>query len=136
MSADVGPCQQCHISVGQGRNVRVAVEISFVVATQADVSCNRLISKYFRFSGSHIGFLVGARYRLKAPSCSQFIFRKSRQCASTNSKLFRNVSEKGSGVISPHAPGHGRVKYSLLSYHHFLLIRSFDSHIAPQKSYL
>ena len=36
-------------------NVRVAVELSFAVVTQA-LACNRLISKHFRFSGRHIRF--------------------------------------------------------------------------------
>ena len=53
-----------------------------------------LISKYFRFSGRHIGFLECVKYGLKAPSCSQFIFRKSRQGASFNSKRFGNGSKK------------------------------------------
>ncbi len=89
---------------GMVEHVTVAVEISFVVATQAEISCNRLISKYFRFSSVHTGLLVGARYRLKAPSCSQFIYRKIRQSMSTNSKWFRNGSEEWSGGDLPTPP--------------------------------
>ena len=93
-----------------------------------------LISKFSRFSGRHIGFLVGAKYRLKATSCCQFIFRKGRQGASINSKRFGNGSKKrGLGVVSNPPLDHTRVKQSLLSFHHFLQIRSFNSHIAPPK---
>ena len=49
-----------------------------------------LISKYFRFSGRHIGYLECVKYGLKAPSCSQFLFRKCRRGASINSKRFGN----------------------------------------------
>ena len=87
---------------GVVENVSVADTISFVVVIQAKITCFKLISKYFRFSGRHIGFLEGDKYSLKAPSCRQFIFRKSRQGASTNSKWFGNGSKKsGLGAIYP-----------------------------------
>jgi len=95
-----GPVDSATPRSGMVENVRVAVEVSFVVAAQAQLSGNRLISKTFRFSGLHIRFLVGVRHDLKETSCCQFIIRKSCQGASTNSKWFRNDSEKsGLGVI-------------------------------------
>ncbi len=88
---------------GMVENVGVAIEVSFVVVIHAQVSCIYSdISKYFRFSGRHIGFLECANYGLKAPPCSQFIFRKSRQGASFNSKRFGNGSQNsGLGLVSP-----------------------------------
>jgi len=59
MSADVGlgPCRQSHILVsGVIENVSAADKISFVVVIQAKISCFKLISKYFRFSGATLDF--------------------------------------------------------------------------------
>ena len=75
-------------------NMGVATEVSFVVVIHALVSCTYLISKYFRFSGRHIGFLKCAKNGPKAPPCSQIIFRKSREGASLNSEWFWNGSKK------------------------------------------
>ena len=62
-----------------------------------------LISKCFRFSGCQVGFLECAKYGLKAPSCSQFIFRKILQGASINSKRFENDSKNSGlgGALTP-----------------------------------
>jgi hypothetical protein len=120
ISADIGQCQQCIILIGHFEcrmstgvgpccraipgssvveNESLADTISLVVI-QAKKSCFKQISKYFRFSGRYIGFLEGNKCSLKAPSCRQFIFRKSRQGAFTNSKWFRNGCKKsGLGAI-------------------------------------
>ena len=86
-------------------NVSVADSISCMDVIHAKITYFKLISKYFRLSGRHIGFLEGAKYSLKAASCRQFIFRKSRQGASLNSKWFRNGSKKsGLGGNLPPPP--------------------------------
>ena len=84
-------------------NVGVAIEISFVVAIYAQVFCIYTDFKVFPVSSRHIGFLECAKYGLKAPSCSQFIFRKCRQGASPNSKRFGNGSKKSGlgGTFTP-----------------------------------
>jgi len=67
-----------------------------------------LISKNFRFSGRHIGFLEGSKYGLKAPSCSQIIFKKSREGASLHFKWFGNGSKKSGlgGNLPPRYEGY------------------------------
>ncbi len=91
--------------LGVVENLGVAGAISFVVVLQAKISVFTLISKHFRFSGRHIGFLEGGKYGLKAPSCSQIILRKSREGASLKSKWFGNCSKKSDmGAIYPPPP--------------------------------
>ncbi len=91
---------------GVVENVGVAGVISFVVVLQAKISCIYADFKHFRFSGRHIGFLECGKYGLKAPSCNQIIFRKSREVASLNSKWFGNGSKK-SGLGGNLPPVHG-----------------------------
>ena len=49
---------------GVVENVSVADTILFVVEIQAKIPGFKLISKYFRFSGRHIGFLEGGKHSL------------------------------------------------------------------------
>ena len=86
----------------------VAGAISFVVV----IPFLKLISKNFRFSGRHIGFLECDKYGLKATSCSQILFRKSRdEGASLNYMWFGNGGKKSGqrGAIypTPQHPVHG-----------------------------
>ena len=88
-------------------NMGVAGAISFVVV----ISFFKLISKNFRFTGRHIGFLECDKYGLKATSCSQILFRKSRdEGASLNSMWFGNGSKKSGqrgAIYPPQHPVHG-----------------------------
>ena len=79
---------------GVVENVGVAGASSFAVVLEAEISCIYADLKAFSVSGRHIGFLEGGKYGLKTPSCSQVIFRKSREGASLNSKWFGNGSKK------------------------------------------
>ena len=82
------------VSIGVAGAISVVVVISFL----------KLISNNFRFSGRHIGFLECDKYGLIATSCSQILFRKSRdEGASLNSMWFGNGGKKSGqrGAIYP-----------------------------------
>ena len=106
MSADVGQCRRWHVWVGHSRKCGGSRwNLICSCNTSRDNSYLRWFPSIFRFSSRHIGFLEGVKYGLKAPSCSQFIFRKSRKGASTNSKRFGNGSKNsGLGVNLPPPP--------------------------------
>ena len=72
-------------------------QVTQLVTTRTDgrVTTSVIVYPYRRqIPKNTIDSLPAVRYGLKALSCSPFISRKSRQGAPTNSKLFRNGSEK------------------------------------------
>ena len=88
------------------KNTRIAVKNVFLASVELKIHCMvcavHLQGLVLPVLSSHIGYLVGARQVLIAPSCSPAIFRKSRQSVSVTANGYKLAAKRVAwGLILP-----------------------------------